>query len=105
MSAVSGFAALLALLLFCGAITGIIPATAIAVAVPNELRGVCLGACIVVGSIVGLGVAPTLVTVVSGALGAEAHLAQALAVTGVIIGVVSLLALTVARKRAPLRPE
>ncbi|MEJ2575655.1 MAG: MFS transporter [Gammaproteobacteria bacterium] len=83
------FALLLALLLICGTITGLVTATAIAVLIPNEIRGVCLSAFIVISAIVGLGIAPTLVTLVSAALGGEETLRYALAIS---IGATSLLA-------------
>jgi MFS family permease len=79
MPSVPSFALLLALLLACGTITGLVTATAIAVLVPNEIRGVCLGIFIVVGAVLGLGIAPTLVTIVSAALSGENALRYALA--------------------------
>jgi MFS family permease len=85
----ASFALLLALLLGCGAVTGLVASTAVAVLVPNEIRGLCLGAFIVFGAIIGLGVAPTLVTLVSTALGGEQTLRYALAIS---IGATSLLA-------------
>jgi hypothetical protein len=69
---------MLTLFVLGGAIAGLITATAIAVLVPNELRGVCLGAFIVVGAVFGFGVAPTAVTLVSGVLGGEAHVREGL---------------------------
>jgi MFS family permease len=69
MPTTTGFALMLALLLTCGAITGLVTAAALAVLVPNEIRGVCLGAFIVVGVIIGFGVAPTAVTLLSDSLG------------------------------------
>jgi len=101
MTSVAGFAVTMALFLICGVICGIITATAIAVLVPNEVRGVCLGAFIVVGSLIGLGLAPTLVTVVSSALGGEDHLAQALATTGAIISAISFAAFVLAMLTTP----
>lgn len=77
-----GFAWMLFLLLTCGAVTGLVTAAAIAVLVPNEIRGVCLGAFIVIGAIIGFGVAPTLVTLISDALGREDSLRWGLALTG-----------------------
>ena len=74
MPSVGGFAVLLGLLLTCGTATGLVAATAIAVQVPNEMRGVCLGAFLVLGAVVGLGLAPTLVTLISDLLGGEAHI-------------------------------
>jgi MFS family permease len=89
MPTVAGFAGLLGLLLACGAAAGLITATAIAVLVPNEIRGVCLGAFVVLGAIIGFGVAPSLVTWGSALLGGEAHLARSLAIVGVGINVIS----------------
>jgi MFS family permease len=101
MPTVAGCGVMLALLLLAGAATGLITATAIAVLVPNEIRGVCLGAFIVISSIIGLGVAPMLVTFGSEALGGEAHLGMALAVTGVVTAVASLIAFVLAMIAAP----
>ena len=81
MPGVTGFALLLALLMLCGNVTGLVTATAIAVLVPNEIRGVCLGAFMVVGAVIGFGVAPTMTTMISDLLGGEAQLGTALAIT------------------------
>lgn len=75
------FAALLGLLLLCGAITGLVTATAISVLVPNEIRGVCLSAFIVLGAIVGFGVAPTVVTLISETIGGAEAIRYGLAAT------------------------
>lgn len=100
-----GFGLLLGLLLTCGTVTGLVTATAVAVLVPNEIRGVCLSTFIVISAIIGLGVAPTAVTLVSAALGGEQALGYALAIS---IGVTSLVgalgflgALRVARREPP----
>lgn len=90
-------------LLLCGSITGLITATAIAVHVPNELRGLCLGVFVVVSSVVALGLAPTLVTFVSGMLGGEAHLPGALSITGLVISTVAAGAFLLAAARLPVR--
>jgi MFS family permease len=95
------FALVLAVLLLCGVVTGLITATVIATIIPNELRGICLGAFVVVSSVIGMGIAPTVVSLVSGALGGETHLAPALAGTGVVISVASLLAFVLAALRLP----
>jgi MFS family permease len=100
----AGFASVLGLFLLCGAMTGLITATVIATIIPNELRGICLGMFVVVSSVIGMGIAPTVVTLVSAALGGESHLAAALAGTGVVISVASLLAFVLAAMRLPL-PE
>lgn len=78
------FAVTLGIFLTCGAVTGLVTATAIAVRLPNELRGVCLGAFVVVGALIGFGLAPTLVTWVSTALGGSARLPLALAIVSVV---------------------
>ncbi len=90
MPSVPGFAVVLEVFLLSGAVTGLITATAIAVLVPNELRGVCLGAFMVVGGVIGFGVAPTLVSLASLAMGGEGHLAGALSAVGVGTSVLAL---------------
>lgn len=87
----TGFALMLALLMMCGAVTGLVTATAIAVLVPNELRGVCLGAFMVVGAVIGYGVAPTAVTLVSGLLGGEDQVRYALAATTALSSLIAAL--------------
>jgi MFS family permease len=82
MPGVSGFAWMLLVFLICGSIAGLVTATAIAVLVPNELRGMCLGAFVVIAGIIGFGVAPTLVSSLSTALGGERALGAALGWTG-----------------------
>lgn len=104
MQDVPAFAGVLFLLLLAGAITGLITATAIAVLVPNEERGVCLGAFMILGSLIGLGLSPVLVTLGSRALGGEQNLALSLAVVGVTTGVISLAGFLMAMRNAPERP-
>ena len=64
-------------------------ATTIAVRVPNELRGVCLGGFVVLGALIGFGVAPTLVSLASRALGGPAQLPWALALVGLLTSAVA----------------
>lgn len=104
ISGVPAFAVVLFLLLTAGAVTGLVTATAIAVLVPNEERGVCLGAFMILGSLIGLGLSPVLVSLGSQALGGEAHLAPALAVVGVVTGLISLTGFVLAMVNAPERP-
>lgn len=92
MPSTTGFALALFVLLICGAITGLVTSTAIAVLVPNEIRGVCLGAFIVVGSLFGIGVAPTLATLIAEALGGEAYIRQGLTALVVLSSAASALA-------------
>jgi MFS family permease len=100
MPSVLGFALMLALLLTCGAIMGLITTTALAVMLPNELRGLCCGAFIVVGAIIGFGVAPTLVAGVSRLFGGESHLGAALAFTSIVTGVVTVIGFAAAMRAA-----
>lgn len=96
MPSVSGFAWMLFVLLVCGSLMGIITTTAIAVLVPNEIRGLCLGAFIVVGSLFGIGLAPTVVTLISDALGGESYLREGLTILVVFSSVISALGFIVA---------
>jgi len=81
MPSVAGFGLLMGLLLLCGNVTGLVTATALAVLVPSEIRGICLGAFMVVGAVIGFGVGPTMTTWISDLLGGETHLGAALAIT------------------------
>ncbi len=100
MPTATGFAWLLLLLLTCGAITGLVTAAAIAVLVPNEIRGVCLGAFIVIGAIIGFGVAPTLVTVIADTIGGEDALRTGLAICGAATSTAAAIGFTAALIRA-----
>lgn len=98
---VPAFAAMLGLFLFCGTMAGLIVSTAIAVLLPNELRGVSIGLFIALAGIIGFGVAPVLITFVSGLLGGEAHLGTALAMVGVVVTVLAAAAFPLAMRHAP----
>jgi MFS family permease len=98
MPGIPGFAALFALLMLCGTICGLVTSAAIAVLVPNELRGLCLGAFIAIAGVVGFGVAPALVTAIAGA---GLRLGAALALVGVTVGIVATVAFGIARRNAP----
>jgi MFS family permease len=101
MPSVPWFGAMLGLLLLSGTATGLVTAAAIAVLVPNDIRGVCLGAFVVLIAIIGLGVAPTLVAVISDRLGGGAQHRAALAVTGVATSLASALGFGVAILKSP----
>jgi hypothetical protein len=94
---------MLSYFLLCGSVTGLVTATTIAVYIPNELRGVCLGAFVVISTVIGLGLAPTVVTLVSGLLGGEQSLADALAITGITFSAISFGAFLLAATRLPAR--
>ena len=96
-----GFGWMFGLLLLAGAVCGLVTSAAIAVLVPNEIRGVCLSAFIVLASIIGFGLAPTLVTLLSQQLGGEGKLGLSLAVTGFGFNVIAALGFIVAMLRAP----
>lgn len=92
----TGFAWMLLLLLTCGAVTGLVTAAAISVLVPNEIRGVCLGAFIVIAAIIGFGVAPTMVTLISDAVGGADALRWGLAIAGAATSTAAAIGFTVA---------
>lgn len=95
------FAATLLLFLLGGTVTGLVTATALAVLMPNELRGISVGTFIAVGGLIAFGAAPTLVAWVSGQLGGEAHLAPALAMVGLAVSVLGAAGFALAARRAP----
>jgi MFS family permease len=91
-----GFA--LGVLLICGSVTSTVTATVIAVHVPNEVRGLCLGLFIVIGALGGLGVAPTLVPLI-GAAFAGGRIAPALAAVTAGTSMIALVGFLVAARR------
>lgn len=99
------FAAALGLLVLCGTITGLGTSVALTVLIPNELRGLCIGAFIAIAGVIGYGVAPSLVTLVSDLLGGEAHLGAAQAIVGFVVSVLAAGAFLVAIRRAPLASD
>src|SRR5690606_26645693 len=101
MPSITLFGVMFTLLLVGGTVAGLVTATAIAVLVPNEERGLCLGAFMILGALIGLGIAPVIVTLGSQALGGEAYLAQALAMVSVTVSVLSTLGFVVAFLNAP----
>jgi MFS family permease len=103
MPDIAGFAVMFGVLLLAGSVCGLITSAALAVLVPNEIRGVCLSAFIILASIVGFGAAPLLVTVLSQALGGESKLGLALAITGVVFNLLSAAGFVVAMLKAPAK--
>lgn len=101
MPTVFGFAAMLTVLLIAGTATGLMTATSIAVLVPNEYRGLCLGAFVVVGVLFGFGVAPTVVTLLSQAMGGDGNLGMALAIIGGVSAVGAAIAFFISMLAAP----
>lgn len=95
------FAVGLGTLVLAGNVTGVVTSVTLTVLIPNELRGLCIGALISVAGLVGYGIAPVLVAAVSGLLGGEAHIAPALAVVGITVSVISVMAFAAAMRFAP----
>jgi MFS family permease len=95
------FAAALGTLLLCGAATGVVTSVALTVLIPNELRGLCIGAFIAIAGLIGFGVAPTLVAAASSLYGGESHLDQGLATIGILTSLLSTIAFFIAMRRAP----
>ena len=102
MPGVLSFGIALFLLVLCGAITGLVVSVALTVWLPNELRGLCIGAFIAIAGLIGYGIAPSLVTLISGLIGGEAHLGPALAIVGVATSAFSFVAFIQAMRRAPI---
>lgn len=94
------FAVVLGMLILCGSITGVVTSVALTVLIPNELRGLCIGAFIAIAGLIGFGLAPMLVAAASSLFGGERHLDQGLATVGVVTSAMSLLAFALAMRRA-----
>ena len=101
MPNVPTFAVAFFLLMVSGAVTGLVVSVALTVLIPNELRGLCIGAFIALAGLIGFGLAPWLVGVVSEILGGEQQLAMALTVVGVAVSALSFVAFALAMRRAP----
>jgi len=91
-------------LMLAGSVTAMVASVALTVWLPNELRGLGIGAFIAVAGLIGFGIAPSLVTLVSGLLGGESHLNVALAIVGVLVSMISVAGFWIAMKRAPEAP-
>ena len=89
-------------LMLAGSVTAMVASVALTVWLPNELRGLGIGAFIAVAGLIGFGIAPSLVTIVSGLLGGEGHLNIALAIVGVSVSLISVAGFWLAMKRAPV---
>lgn len=104
MGDVTGFKLAIGLLVLCGSVTGLVTSVALTTLIPNEVRGLCIGAFIAIAGLIGFGIAPVLVTLVSGLLGGEGHLGTALAIVGVGVSALSVLAFALAMRNAPRAP-
>jgi MFS family permease len=88
-------------LMLAGSVTAMVASVALTVWLPNELRGLGIGAFIAVAGLIGFGIAPSLVTMVSGLLGGETHLNAALAIVGVSVSFLSVVGFWLAMRNAP----
>ncbi|MEO5493557.1 MAG: MFS transporter [Sphingomonas sp.] len=102
MPSVPTFAIAFFVLMVSGAVTGLVVSVTLTVLIPNELRGLCIGAFIALAGLIGFGLAPWLVSVVSDVLGGEQHLAMALTIVGVTVSALSFGSFALAMHRAPL---
>ena len=102
MPTVGGFAVMMGVMTLSGTATGLVASTTVAVLIPNEERGTCMALYGVVRSVLGLSVAPSLVTFASWAMGGGQHLASALATVGVLTGTLSFVAYLLAMRNAPV---
>ena len=101
MPSVTAVAVAIGMLMLAGSVTALVASVALTVWLPNELRGLCIGAFIAIAGLIGFGVAPTLVTLVSGFLGGEQHLSQALAIVGLLVSVISVAGFAACMRHAP----
>jgi MFS family permease len=104
MTTITALQGLFFLLLLNGTITSVVSSTAVAVLLPNEERGATMAAFGVINALIGLSLAPIVVTLASQAMGGEQHLSQALAGTGLLTGVASFLGYLFAMRNAPRSP-
>jgi MFS family permease len=102
MPTVGGFAVMMGVMTLSGTATAMVASTTVAVLIPNEERGTCMALYGVVRSVLGLSIAPSLVTFGSWAMGGEQHLAPALATVGVLTGALSFVAYLLAMRNAPV---
>ncbi|MYM91647.1 MFS transporter, partial [Rugamonas sp. FT82W] len=100
MPGVASFAVMFTLLLTAGAIASIASTAAIAVLVPNELRGITVSIFTSAALLMSFGVAPSLVSLGAQAMGLGADIGVPLAIVGVATSVTGLLAFAAAMRIA-----
>lgn len=101
MSSVDLCLILFGVLILSGTVCGLVTAAALSVLIPNELRGLCLGAFIAIAGVIAFGIAPSLVTGLAGLMGLATHLGAPLAIVGVIGGIGATIAFWMAIRNAP----
>nr|WP_314443652.1 MFS transporter [uncultured Sphingomonas sp.] len=102
MPTADGAIVVLGILTLAGTVTGLVTSVALTVLLPNEIRGLSIGAFISIAGLIGFGIAPPLVAVVSKPLGGEAALGLAQALVGVVVGLLSVVGFWGAMRRAPV---
>ena len=98
----TSYLVLLGVLVLAGTVTGLVTSVALTVLLPNELRGLSIGAFIAIAGLIGFGITPPLVAAVSQPLGGEKFLGTALALVGTAVSLISVFGFALAMKRAPL---
>jgi MFS family permease len=104
MPSVGTFAIAVGSLMLAGNVTAMVASVALTVWLPNELRGLCIGTFIAIAGLIGFGVAPSLVTLVSSWLGGESHLNMALAIVGTSVSLISVWGFAASKRHAPAGP-
>lgn len=102
MPSLFGFQLCFFFLLLAGTVCSVVASTAVTVLIPNEERGATMSAFGIINALIGMSLAPTIVTLGSRALGGEQHLATSLAITGVATGLLSLVGYFFAMRNSPL---
>ena len=97
----TGTMLVLGLLILAGTVTGLVTSVALTVLLPNEIRGLSIGAFISVAGLIGFGIAPPLVAIVSKPLGGESALGLAQGLVGVLVSLMSVWGFWLAMRRAP----
>lgn len=92
MPGVASFAALLALLLTCGACANIAATSAIMVIMPNRLRGICMSMVVAVIGLSAFGIAPLLVSLSAQLFSRGGGLAVPLSVVGAVTSALATIA-------------
>jgi MFS family permease len=99
MPSVTSFALVLTVFLLSGFMCGVVLAAVLAVVLPNEMRGLGIGAFLSLSGLVAFGLAPPLVGWVASLLGGEAHLPLALAGVAAIVSAASLASFIIAARK------
>jgi MFS family permease len=99
MPDVTSFALVLTVFLLSGFMCGVVLAAILTVVLPNEMRGLGIGAFLALSGLVAFGLAPPAVGWIASLLGGEAHLPVALAVVGAVVSSISLICFWVAARR------